>query len=516
MGSSIEAPPGTGRHPAARALAGLLAAAVVLAVGELVSVPIAAESSPFYAVGSAVVDVTPQGIREWAISTFSTSDKTALFAGIAVVIALVAAAAGIVESRSRPAGSVLLVALGIVGAAAALTRPGSDWTWALPTVVGVAAGVFTLRRLTSALDPIEAGAAAGIPRRRFLALALTAAAVAAVAGVVGRMLAEGRRVVAENRAAVRVPTPTSPAPPLPAGADLPVPGITSLVTPNHSFYRVDTALRVPSLTTDDWRLRIHGMVDREVTLDYAALTARAPIERMVTLTCVSNPVGGDLAGNAMWIGYRLADLLTEAGVHPDADMLLSTSVDGFTAGSPTAALTDGRDAMLAVAMNGEPLPLEHGYPARLVVPGLYGYVSATKWVVDLELTRFDRAEAYWTRRGWSAHGPIKTASRIDVPRDRASVPAGRTTVAGVAWAQHRGISEVQVQVDDGGWSSAALSSEYTNDCWRQWVWDWEAPTGEHTLRVRAVDGSGTVQTGEVADPVPDGATGWDSVRVSVG
>ncbi|MFC9786170.1 molybdopterin-dependent oxidoreductase [Rhodococcus sp. NPDC127528] len=515
MRSAVEPPPGTGSGRGARALAGLLAAGVTLAVGELVSVPIAADASPFYAVGSAVVDATPQGVREWAIATFSTSDKTALFTGMAVVIALVAVTAGILERRTRPAGSAVLVVLGIVGVTASLTRPGADWTWALPTVAGVAAGVFTLRALTGALEPSGVGSSVGIPRRRFLTLALTAAAVAAASGLLGRMLAEGRRVVAENRAAFRVPTATSPAPALPAGVELPVPGITPLITPNHDFYRVDTALRVPSLTTDDWRLRIHGMVDREITLDYAALTARASVERMVTLTCVSNPVGGGLAGNAVWIGYPLAALLAEAGVHADADMLLSTSVDGFTAGSPTAALTDGRDAMVAVAMNGEPLPLEHGYPARLVVPGLYGYVSATKWVVDLELTRFDLAQAYWTRRGWAARGPIKTASRIDVPRDRTRVPTGQTAVAGVAWAQHRGVSAVEVQVDDGAWSPATLATEYSNDCWRQWVWNWNAPAGEHTLRVRAVDGAGSVQTGEVADPVPDGATGWDTVHVSV-
>ena len=269
------------------------------------------------------------------------------------------------------------------------------------------------------------------------------------------------------------------------------------------------------MTTQDWKLRIHGMVDREITVDYASLSAGALVERDVTLCCVSNEVGGDLIGNARWLGLPIGPLLQQAGPHPDADMVLSTSVDGWTAGTPLPVLTDGRDALLAIAMNGEPLPIEHGFPVRMVVPGLYGYVSATKWVVDLEVTRFDKAQGYWTPRGWSALGPVKTESRIDVPQDSATVKAGRVAVAGIAWAQHRGIKAVEVQVDGGAWQAATLGAEATVDTWRQWVFAWDATPGKHTLRVRSTDGPGTPQTSQVAPPAPDGASGWHTIGVTV-
>jgi DMSO/TMAO reductase YedYZ molybdopterin-dependent catalytic subunit len=259
------------------------------------------------------------------------------------------------------------------------------------------------------------------------------------------------------------------------------------------------------------------MVDHEITYRFDDLAQFGLVEKMVTLTCVSNPVGGDLISNAVWRGYRVRDLLAAAGIHSDADMVLSTSVDGFTAGTPVEALTDGRDALLAVALNGQPLPVEHGYPARLVVPGLYGYVSATKWVVDLELTRFDRAQAYWTALGWSAHGPIKTESRIDVPRSGQVVPQGAVRFGGVAWAQTRGIRTVEVRVDAGPWQSAHLGDSYSNDAWRLWSYDWQAgQPGEHQITVRATDDTGAVQTSDQADVIPDGATGWHSVSFIVG
>ncbi|HEY9412035.1 MAG TPA: molybdopterin-dependent oxidoreductase [Jiangellaceae bacterium] len=257
------------------------------------------------------------------------------------------------------------------------------------------------------------------------------------------------------------------------------------------------------------------MVESPFELDFSDVLDLELVERMITLTCVSNEVGGDLAGNATWLGYPLAALLDRAGPSADADMVLSTSVDGFTVGTPLAALTDGRDALLAIGMNGVPLPLEHGFPARMVVPGLYGYVSATKWVVDLEVTRFDRASAYWTDRGWAAEAPIKTASRIDVPGSFAKLTAGPTTVAGVAWAQHRGVSAVEVRVDDGPWDEARLADEASVDTWRQWVWEWDATPGRHTLRVRATDGVGAVQIEDTAPPFPEGSSGWHSVSVEV-
>jgi hypothetical protein len=297
----------------------------------------------------------------------------------------------------------------------------------------------------------------------------------------------------------------------PTGVDLP-----SFVTANDDFYRIDTALSVPQLSRADWRLRIHGMVDREITYGFDDLRSLPVLEKVVTLTCVSNPVGGNLISNAVWSGYRVADLLAAAGVHPDADMVLSTSMDGFTVGTPVEALTDGRDALLAITMNGEPLPAEHGYPARLVVPGLYGYVSATKWVVDLELTRFDRAKAYWTRLGWSPRAPIKTASRIDVPRNGANVPVGPVMFGGVAWAQPRGVRGVEVRIDDGVFQPAHLGASYTGDTWRLWSFPWQATSpGWHTLTVRATDNTGAVQTSQTAEPAPDGATGWHQVSFKV-
>ncbi|MEV7908208.1 molybdopterin-dependent oxidoreductase, partial [Streptomyces anulatus] len=265
-----------------------------------------------------------------------------------------------------------------------------------------------------------------------------------------------------------------------------------------------------------WTLKIHGMVDRPVELTLADLMKRPVIEADVTLCCVSNDVGGPYIGNARWLGVSLAGVLRDAGVHRDADMLLSTSADGWTAGTPVDVVLDGRNALLAFAMNGEALPVEHGFPVRQVVPGLYGYVSATKWVTDIKVTRFDRDEAYWTPRGWSPKGPIKTESRIDLPRDGAGLPAGRTVIAGVAWAQHKGVDAVEVRVDQGPWRQARLAEAPTADTWRQWVLDdWEATPGEHTIAVRATDATGYTQTEERAPVGPDGATGWHTIDVQV-
>ncbi|MFD1214846.1 molybdopterin-dependent oxidoreductase, partial [Arthrobacter sp. GCM10027362] len=317
------------------------------------------------------------------------------------------------------------------------------------------------------------------------------------------------------RRAFRLPQPASPAPPVPAGAALAVPGLAPLVTPNPDFYRIDTALIVPVVDVDRWRLRVTGMVEQEIELDFAGLASRPMIERYVTLCCVSNEVGGNLIGNARWLGWPVRELLGLARPLPEADMVLSRSVDGFTASTPLEVLLDNRDAMVAVGMNGEPLPLEHGYPARLVVPGLYGYVSATKWVTELRLTRFADEAAYWTVRGWSPRGPVKLSSRIDTPRDGARVAPGTVVVAGVAWAQHTGISGVQLRVDEGPWQDAGLAAAISRDTWRQYRFAWPAAPGRHVLQVRAIDAAGREQTGEVAGVVPDGATGWHTVAVEV-
>ncbi|WP_158068958.1 molybdopterin-dependent oxidoreductase, partial [Cellulosimicrobium sp. CUA-896] len=329
----------------------------------------------------------------------------------------------------------------------------------------------------------------------------------------------GTRAVTAARDALRLPAPATPAPAVPAGADLDVPGLAPYVTPNDDFYRIDTALRVPQVDPDSWTLRVTGLVDEPFEITFDDLLALPLVEHHVTLTCVSNEVGGDLVGNARWLGYPVRELLARAGVQGGADMVLSTSADGWTASTPLDVLTDpGRACLLAVGMNGEPLPAEHGFPARLVVPGLYGYVSATKWVTELEVTTFADDVAYWSTRGWAERGPIKLASRIDTPRAGASVDARRVTVAGVAWAQHTGVAAVEVRVDDGPWEPATLAATVGPDTWRQWSYVWDAGavgTGDHRLTVRATDADGTVQTADVAPPVPDGASGHHDVEVTV-
>ena len=336
----------------------------------------------------------------------------------------------------------------------------------------------------------------------------------ALAALGGYALQAGTRAVTAVREAITLPTPTATAT-IPAGAELGIDGLAPVITPNGQFYRIDTALAVPAVDPSGWSLRIHGMVDREVTLTWDELLALPLAESVTTLACVSNEVGGGLIGNAVWLGHPIRDLLARAGPSADADMVLSRSVDGFTAGTPLEVLTDDRDAILAVGMNGEPLPAEHGFPVRMVVPGLYGYVSATKWVVELEVTRFDEASAYWTDRGWSERGPVKLQSRIDVPRRGQSVSPGPVVVAGVAWHQHVGIEGVEVQVDDGEWRDATLATAISDDTWVQWRYDWDAPAGTHTLRVRATGADGEVQTSNRQGVVPDGATGLHEISVEV-
>ncbi|GIJ65304.1 hypothetical protein Voc01_002210 [Virgisporangium ochraceum] len=358
----------------------------------------------------------------------------------------------------------------------------------------------------------SAGWGVAAERRAVLRAAGTVVAVGAVAGFGGRWVSL-RRSVSADRAAVTLPAPASPAPALPAAVETRVDGLARFVTSNRDFYRIDTALVVPQVAPDEWRLRIHGRVRNPVTLTFDQLLARPMIERYVTLACVSNEVGGGLVGNARWLGVRISDLLAEADPEPGADQVVSRSVDGFTAGTPTDVLRDGRDAMLAVGMNGEPLPIEHGFPVRMVVPGLYGYVSATKWLAELELSSFGDFDAYWIRRGWAAKAPIKLQSRIDTPTGRAT--AGRVAVGGVAWAQHVGVSRVEVRVGDGPWQEAALNDVPSTDTWRLWTWAWDAAPGKHRLTVRAFDSSGRPQDETERPVVPDGATGLHSVEVEV-
>ncbi|WP_082618240.1 molybdopterin-dependent oxidoreductase [Oerskovia sp. Root22] len=527
-------------------LLGVASALGAFAVAELVALVVGSGSSPVLVVGAGVVDRVPPWLKDFAVETFGTADKTVLILGIVVVLALAAVAAGILETRRPPWGTVLLVAVGAVGVAAAVTRPDATTLWALPTVVGVGVGIMLLRtgaaRLrawrSSALAAEARASGSAVPgearetplsarrqrealdRRSFLVFAGLTTVTALVVGGTARVLSAGSRALTAVRDAIRLPAPTGPAVVVPAGADLDVPGITPYVTPNDEFYRIDTALRVPEVDPDDWRLRVVGLVEEEVEISFAELLALPLVEHATTLTCVSNEVGGDLVGNAVWLGYPLRDLLARARPHADADMVLSRSADGWTASTPLEVLTDpGRESLLAVGMNGEPLPLAHGFPVRMVVPGLYGYVSATKWVVELKVTRFADDVAYWSTRGWSERGPIKMSSRIDVPRAGATVSpdaAGDVVVAGVAWSQHSGVAGVEVRVDEGEWEPAELAETVSADTWRQWTWTWSGPgAGEHRLAVRATDVDGTVQTSTQAPPAPDGSSGWDTVEVRV-
>jgi DMSO/TMAO reductase YedYZ molybdopterin-dependent catalytic subunit len=507
---------------------GLLSAVAALGVAQLVAGIVGGSSSPMIAVGAATIDATPAWLREFAIRTFGTKDKLVLLVGIGGILAAVAIVIGVVSTRRPRAGVIGVVVFGAIGVAASLTRPSSGPLDAIPSIVGAAAGLFVYGRLMKAAALFEQASAArthplspgismpppAFDRRRLLRTGALAAAFAGGSALLGQYLVR-RADATESRAAVRIPVPADAAPPPPAGADLRIPGLVPFITPNDRFYRVDTALFVPSVNADGWTLRIHGMVDREITIGYRELLARPLVERDVTLTCVSNEVGGDYIGNARWIGAPLKDLLDEAGVRPGASQIVSRSADGFTVGTPTAIAMDGRDAMLAIAMNGEPLPLEHGFPVRMVVPGLYGYVSATKWLVDIELSTFEAFDAYWIERGWARQAPIKTESRIDTPRNQARVGVGQVAVAGIAWAQHRGIDGVQVRVDDGPWTAARLGEEDTVDTWRQWVFPWDASAGDHLLSVRATDGTGAAQVGSVEPPFPDGATGDHTITVHV-
>ncbi|MFG2242019.1 sulfite oxidase [Streptomyces sp. NPDC048734] len=518
------------------ALSGVLAGGTALAVAELVSAWVRPQAGPVIAVGGAAIDRTPAAVKDWAIRHFGTDDKLVLQLGILAVLALCATVLGVLALRYRLFGAGGVLLFGVAGAAAALGRPDSDGlTDALPSAVGAVAGAALLYFLAGRLPsrgPAPAAARAAperdaseVPdrdRRGFVIAASAAALAAAGAGALGRALngSSGRGAVASRKDVV-LPSPGSAAPPLPRGTRLRIPGITPFVTPNKDFYRVDTALVVPKVDATSWRLRLHGEgVTRPVTFTFDDLLRRELVERDITLTCVSNEVGGPYAGNARWTGVRLADLLAECGVLPPskggpADQLVARSVDGMTLGTPVEDVMDGRDALLAVGMNGEPLPFAHGFPVRMVVPGLYGYVSACKWIEDIELTTFDAYDTYWVKRKWARQAPIKTQSRIDTPRPFARPRVGTVMVAGVAWAQHRGIDKVEVRVDDGPWQEARLAAEGSRDTWRQWSFPWQATKGGHTLTVRATDRTGAVQTDTRTRTVPDGADGRHSVVVTV-
>ena len=503
------------------AAAGVLAGGAALGMGQLVAGFTGASSSPVVAVGQLQIDFTPPWLKNFAIKEFGSHDKQVLVGGILVVLAIFAACVGVLAARRLAYGMTGLAVFAAVGLTAAASRPLATFSSMLPTLFAVATAVVVLRLLVERIGATaeavsvkadEAEAAIGDGRRSFLVAAAVTAGAGIVADLIGRSLTS-RSSVAGARDAVRLPPPASPIPATAAGTTLKVPGISPFITANKDFYRVDTAIVLPQVAPNSWQLRIHGMVQREVTISFHELLKRPLIEDYITLCCVSNPVAGPYIGNALWLGASLSSLLREAGIKAGADQLMCTSADGFTSGTPIQTVMDGRDALLAVAMNGQPLPIEHGFPVRMVVPGLYGYVSATKWVTDINVTTFAGNDAYWAQRGWSQQAPIKTECRIDTPLTN-PIKVGRNTVAGVAWAQHKGIDAVEVRVDNGPWQQAQLATVPGIDTWRQWAWNWDAAHGQHTIQARATDATGYTQTGAVAPPEPDGATGYPTVYLT--
>ena len=513
------------RHRAWYAAGTLLATAAGAGVGHLVAGIVSPDASPVLAVGSTVIDATPTPVKEWAVSTFGTADKPILVASVTVVTLLLAAGIGLVARTRRPLGLGLLGALALLALAAAVFRPTSQPVDVLPGLATAVVGVLAAQYFLQLLD--RRGAADADPasgagpdrtahqdgrsgRRAVLAAAAGLGAVAATGGGVGQALA--RRGAPSD---IVLPSPTNTLEPLPQGLEEMVRGITSFRTPNDSFYRIDTALVVPRVSADSWSLTIDGDVDNPFTLDYDELLAMPMVEKDITMTCVSNTVGGQYVGAARWLGVPVRELLERAGVRDGVDQIFSSSTDGMTISTPIQALMDDRDALVAVGMNGEPLPAVHGFPARLVTPGLYGFVGATKWLNRMTATTYDQDRAYWTERDWAIDAPIYTQSRIDTPKPFATAPAGEVTIGGVAWAQQRGVAKVEVQVDDGDWMEAELGPDANIDYWRQWFVRWDATPGRHTLRVRATDETGETQTDERQDPFPMGATGWHSVVMTV-
>lgn len=516
---------------------GLLATAAGLAFAELIVGLIRGSSSPVVPVGQEFIDITPKWLKNWAIEQFGTSDKAVLVAGALIVVLGLGAIIGLLAVRGeRTFAYGLTVAVGFMGAWAVWLRPEPSLGKFLPTIVGTAVSIGVLWWLAPRPGPVDEATGRptvmGPDRRQFMMGAVTIGSAAVVTGGIGRVLQQRFEVDTDfalpgqgDSVATGAGTDTivdaaeiviDRAPSI-AGSDLGVEGIESFVVPNDSFYRIDTALVVPQVARETWKLNISGLVDNEIELTYDDLLARDQVERYVTLSCVSNPVGGDLVGNALWQGVLLKPILEEAGLQVGAEQLVSRSVDGWTCGSPIESIMDGRDAMLAFGMNGEPLPAQHGFPVRIVVPGLFGYVSATKWVTDIRLTRWEDFDAYWVPRGWSKLGPVKTMARIDTPRSGRDA-SGVVAVGGVAWAVHRGVSSVQIRVDEGEWLDAEIGSVPSAETWVQWVYNWDTSTvssGRHAIEVRALDGEGEPQPMEPKSVAPDGAQGYHRIVLEV-
>ncbi len=516
-------------------VAGFLAAAAGVAVGELVGGIITAAGSPVVAVGSFAIDNVPPGAKDFAIETFGTNDKKALIIGTLVALALIGMALGPLARRAPKVAAGIVVAVSLVGVLATRDQMGVGLLTAVwPSLVGAAAAVGTLSLLLHPPAALAFGSEADAaapegdgpalattsgqrdampPRRQFLIAAGTTIVLAGAVAGTGRFLA-GRNSAAASREDLVLPKPVDPLPPISDQVAINPRGVAPFTTPNDDFYRIDINLTVPQVKTEGYELTIKGMVDEEVTIPWNDLIERELHEYDITLTCVSNQIGDILVGNARWLGFPLKELLDEAGVQDGADQIVGRSVDGYTGGFPLEAAYD-RDAIVAIGMNGEPLPIEHGFPVRLVTPGIYGYLSAIKWLKEVEITTYADFESYWVPRGYAEKAPIKTMSRIDVPDNFESFPAGQVMVGGVAYAQTRGISKVEVRIDDGEWAEATLGEALNKDTWRQWIYEWDAEPGQHSIRVRATDGNGDVQPEERSEPLPDGATGWHTVRTTI-
>jgi DMSO/TMAO reductase YedYZ molybdopterin-dependent catalytic subunit len=527
------------------ALAGAVAAAVALGATELVAGALSGAPSLVQSVAAVVIDKAPIGLVRAAIGALGTRDKPALVAGVVVLSLLIGAGLGVAARHRHWIAVAGLAAFGALGLWAGARPPGTSlWHPALAALVGVAAGVATLSLLawrpprprvevtrlpaepapaptgpsgpSASLEPASAPAgpeAAVAGRRAFLAGAGSLLVVGAAAAAGGRLL-QWRARAAARRAAPLARTGAAAGDGAGAAGDLGVPGLSAYITPNHAFYRVDTEIFPPVVDARGWKLKVGGMVDHPFELSYRQLLAMPMEEHDITLVCVSNEIGDRLSGNARWRGVRLDEVLRRARPRPGATQLVGVSVDGFTTGFPTALALDGRNALVAVTMNGEPLPDEHGFPARLVVPGVYGYASACKWLQEIRLDRLDRFEPYWMERGWAPGGQMKTMARIDTPVVGRRLRAGKVPVAGVAWSRHVGISKVEVQIDGGDWMPARLGTS-DPDTWRQWVVGWDAVPGRHTIRARATDGRGQLQTSTFAESFPSGATGYHTVQVLV-
>ncbi|MFP3882365.1 MAG: molybdopterin-dependent oxidoreductase [Actinomycetota bacterium] len=499
------------------AISGALAAGVALGVSELIAALIAAAPSLVESLGNWVIDNVPRAIKEWAIATFGTADKPILLASIIVVTVLVGAGVGIYSRRRFGLAVAVFSVFGLVAALAGGADPQVGMGIAvIPAGAAVIVGLATLRMLYGTSDP-GTEEATQPTRRAFLLGAGAFLAMALLAGTAGRYLIERAKRAVAGRDEIVLPSAADPLPAVAEESNFEIEGLEQILVANEDFYRIDTALSIPRIDLQEWELNITGMVDRPYSVTFTDLLDMRMIERDITLSCVSNRVGGGLVGNARWLGIPLTEILDRAGVQSGAEQIVGRSADDFTVGFPVEAAYDGREALLAIGMNDEPLPFEHGFPARLVVAGLYGYVSATKWISEIELTTWDGFDAYWVPRGWAKEAPIKTQSRIDTPGDNEGIAPGQHVVAGVAWAPTRGISKVEVQLgEDQPWVEAELSEPLSESAWVQWKVDWDAVVeGRYTLRCRATDGEGNLQTEEIASPAPDGATGWHDRRVVV-